>query len=182
MHFQNIILQENEHIGNIKINRPESRNALDEKTINELIDALQLLNNNNKIRVIQISSSGEKAFCAGGDLKNMLSSMKGNSISIERFTSTYAKLIDSLIHTKKPTISMVQGYALAGGCGLAVACDLTIASEKAILGIPEINLGIWGAIISAPLVKIIGLKKTMELLYTGKLIKAEEALSIGLVN
>ncbi len=182
MDVKNILIEEKKHIGIITINRPEARNALDELTIKELIKALEFFNNNENIRVIQIKSVGEKAFCAGGDLKNMLDGMKGNSITIERFTGTYAKLIETLIHSKKPTISAVQGYALAGGCGLAAVCDITIASEKAVFGVPEINLGIWGAIISAPLKRIIGLKKTMELLYTGRLIKAEEALEIGLVN
>jgi len=182
MDFQNIIIEKKENVGYLSINRPEARNALNEYTLNEIVNALDLFNNDNDVRVIQIRGTGDKAFCAGGDLKNMMENMEGNSITIERFAGNYAKLIDSLIHSKKPTISVVQGYALAGGCGLAAVCDITLASEKATFGIPEINLGIWGAIISAPLVRIIGLKKAMELLYTGRMVKAEEAFKIGLVN
>ena len=182
MSFQNILLQVSEHIGYLTINRPEARNALNEDTLNEIIEALKQFNQNDEVRVIQIQGSGEKAFCAGGDLKNMMNNMKENSIIIERFTGNYARLIDALIHSKKPTIAVVQGYALAGGCGLAAVCDITIASEKATFGVPEINLGIWGAIISATLTRILGLKKAMELLYTGRMVKAEEAVKIGLAN
>jgi len=182
MNFQNIVLNISENVGYLTINRPEARNALDECTLNEIVDALNQFNNDSEVRVIQIQGTGDKAFCAGGDLKNMMKNMEENSITIERFTGNYAKLIDALIHSKKPTIAVVQGYALAGGCGLAAVCDITLASEKATFGIPEINLGIWGAIISAPLVRIIGLKKAMELLYTGRMVKAEEAFKIGLVN
>ncbi len=182
MNFQNVVLNISKNVGYLTINRPKARNALDECTLNEIVDALNQFNHDSEVKVIQIQSTGDKAFCAGGDLKNMMKNMKENSITIERFTGNYAKLIDALIHSKKPTIAVVQGYALAGGCGLAAVCDITLASEKATFGIPEINLGIWGAIISAPLVRIIGLKRTMELLYTGRIVKAEEAFKIGLVN
>jgi len=182
MNFQNVVLNISKNVGYLTINRPEARNALDECTLNEIVDALNQFNHNSEVKVIQIQSTGDKAFCAGGDLKNMMKNMEENSITIERFAGNYAKLIDALIHSKKPTIAVVQGYALAGGCGLAAVCDITLASEKATFGIPEINLGIWGAIISAPLARIIGLKKAMELLYTGRMVKAEEAFKIGLVN
>jgi len=182
MNFENIIVKVSDHVGYLTINRPEARNALNEATLNETILALHQLNDDAEVRVIQIQGAGDKAFCAGGDLKNMISNMKQNSITIERFTGNYARLIDTLIHSKRPTIAAVQGYALAGGCGLAAVCDITLASEQATFGLPEINIGIWGAIISAPLARIIGLKKAMELLYTGRKVKAPEALAIGLVN
>jgi len=182
MSYKNILLEKDESVAYIILNRVEIRNALNEQTMDEIIDAISLCNSDEKIKVMVIKGAGDKAFSAGGDLNNMLDNLNQSSITIQRFTSKYKTLVENLINSKKPTIAAVRGYAMAGGCGLAVVCDLTIASTKAVFAIPEITIGIWGAVISAPIARLIGLKKTMELFYTGESINAVEAERIGLIN
>jgi len=180
--YKNLLVTVENHVGTLLINRPEMRNALNEETMDEMRAALVELDNDPAVHVIVLAGAGEKAFCAGGDLNNMLDAMKQNSIIIRRFTSGYANLVKTILAVSKPTIASVQGFAFAGGCGLAVVCDLTIASEKAQFCLSEINIGIWGAIISAPIIRTVGMKKAKEMLFTGRRFKADQALEMGLVN
>jgi enoyl-CoA hydratase/carnithine racemase len=182
MDYKNILVDNSECIGTITINRPEVRNALDELTMKEIVNAVDRINSDDYTRVIVIKGAGDKAFCSGGDLNSMIEAMGKSSIEIQKFTEQYGTMIDVIMHSKKPTISAVHGFAMAGGCGLAVTCDITIASDNAVFALPEINLGIWGAMISAPIVRMIGLKKAMEILFTGRRINASEAEKIGMVN
>ena len=182
MEYKNILLNVAENIGTLTINRPELRNALNEETMDEIKAGLVELDQNPEVRVIVLKGAGDKAFCAGGDLNNMIDAMKQSSIMIKQFTGGYASLVKTLMNVSKPTIASVQGYAFAGGCGLATVCDLTIASEKAQFCLSEINIGIWGAIISAPIMRMAGMKKAKEMLYTGKRLNAQMAKEFGLVN
>lgn len=173
--------EEKDHVAVITLNRPEVNNALNAGLMEEIVRALKESGKNPEMRVIVIRGAGDKAFCAGADLGGV-GEKSGSVIEMRAHLSKYAGLITALAEVGKPTIAAVQGYALAGGCGLAAACDLTIASEKARFGVPEINVGLWGMIITAPIFRAVGMKKGLELFYTGKHIDAYEAEKIGLVN
>jgi enoyl-CoA hydratase len=166
-----------EHISLIELNRPKDLNALNLQMMGELRDTLQLLDKDDSVRVIIITGN-EKAFAAGADIKQMANKTAIDMLNIDQF-STW----DQIRKTKKPIIAAVSGFALGGGCELAMTCDMIIASETAQFGQPEIKIGVMpGAGGTQRLAKAIGKAKTMELVLTGKFMKAEEALSYGLVN
>ena len=171
-----------DNIAILTMNRPEVRNSLNEELIIELINSLKRAGEEKEVRVIVLRSAGDKAFCAGADLGKLGERSSANIIELRSYLGKYAILLRTFVEVGKPIIAAVQGYALAGGCGLAVACDLTVASEKAIFGVPEINIGFWEMMITAPVFRAIGMKKGLELFYTGKQIDAFEAERIGMVN
>ncbi len=166
----------------LTLNRPENRNALNSELINELISAINQAENDEDVNVVVIRSNGDKAFCAGADLKELKNSIDQGINSVRKYFNLYANLIKVISKFSKVSISGVKGYALAGGCGLAVACDITLADNTAKFGIPEINIGLWGMIISAPILKNVIPKKAWELFLTGKIIDAQYANSIGLIT
>ena len=164
----------------LTLNRPEKRNALNAELMVEFVEAMRAARENPAVRVIVIRGEG-KAFCSGADLGN-LDEMRKSVITMRKHLSHYADVLLELTNAGKPTITAVQGYALAGGCGLAVTSDITFAAESCKFGIPEITRGIWGMMITAPIARLIGTKKSLELMYTGEFISAAEAERIGLVN
>ena len=165
------------HIALIELNRPKDLNALNLQMMGELRDTLQVLDKDDSVRVIIITGN-EKAFAAGADIKQMANKSAVDMLNIDQF-STW----DQIKKTKKPIIAAVSGFALGGGCELAMTCDMIIASETAQFGQPEIKIGVMpGAGGTQRLAKAIGKAKTMELVLTGKFMKAEEALKYGLVN
>ncbi len=166
----------------LTLNRPESRNALNTELINELIIAFNEAENDEEVNVVVIKGSGDKAFSAGADLKELKNSIDKGINSVRKYFDLYANLIKVISRFSKVSISGVRGYALAGGCGLAVSCDITLADKTAKFGIPEINIGLWGMIISAPILKNVVPKKAWELFLTGKIIDAEYANSINLIT
>lgn len=166
-----------EFISLIELNRPKDLNALNLQMMGELRDTLQALDKDDSVRVIIITGN-EKAFAAGADIKQMANKTAIDMLNIDQF-STW----DQIRKTKKPIIAAVSGFALGGGCELAMTCDMIIASETAQFGQPEIKIGVMpGAGGTQRLAKAIGKPKTMELVLTGKFMKAEEALRYGLVN
>lgn len=166
-----------EFISLIELNRPKDLNALNLQMMGELRDTLQALDKDDSVRVIIITGN-EKAFAAGADIKQMANKTAIDMLNIDQF-STW----DQIRKTKKPIIAAVSGFALGGGCELAMTCDMIIASETAQFGQPEIKIGVMpGAGGTQRLAKAIGKAKTMELVLTGKFMKAEEALRYGLVN
>gem|GEM_PF-35420 len=179
--YQFMFYEESDHVAVITLNRPEVNNALNAGLMEEIVRALEESGKNPEVRVIVVRGAGDKAFCAGADLGGV-GEKSGSVIEMRVHLSRYADLITALADVGKPTIAAVQGYALAGGCGLAAACDLTVASEKARFGVPEVNVGLWGMIITAPIFRAVGMKKGLELFYTGKHIDSHEAEKIGLVN
>jgi len=164
----------------LTLNRPEKRNALNAELMIELVDALREAREDTATRVIVLRGEG-KAFCSGADLGN-LDEMRKSVIAMRHHLSHYSDLLIALTDAGKPTIAAVHGYALAGGCGLAATADITIASESCKFGIPEITRGIWGMMITAPIVRLIGTKKSLELMYMGEFFSAAEAERIGLIN
>ena len=173
-----IKLEKKKGIGIIMLNRPEVRNALNRKMLHELGDALTELENDPQIRVIIIA--GNKDFCAGADIKEMHAI---KPVEIEAFCRWGHKVFDQLEGMGKPVIAAITGFALGGGCELALACDIRIAGESAKFGQPEVNLGLipgFGG--TQRLSRLIGVAKAKEMILTGKIIDAKEAESIGLVN
>lgn len=164
----------------IKINRPKALNALNEKTLKELKDAVKKQNEMEEIKAIVITGSGNKAFVAGADIAAMKSM---DSLAAEKFSELGQKTFSIIENSPKPVIAAINGFALGGGCELALACDLRIASDNAKFGQPEINLGIIpGFCGTQRLPKLVGIAKAKELIYTGENITAQEAEKIGLIN
>jgi enoyl-CoA hydratase len=161
----------------IQLNRPKELNALNLQLMQELRDTLQQLDRNDKVRAIIITGN-EHAFAAGADIKQMADKTAIDMLMVDQF-STW----DQIRKTKKPVIAAVSGFALGGGCELAMTCDMIIASETAKFGQPEIKIGVMpGAGGTQRLTKAIGKAKAMELILTGRFISAEEALDYRLIN
>ena len=164
----------------VKINRPTKLNAMNIDVAKEIITIFQQLDKDDSVKVIVLTGEGDKAFSAGADIEYM------SKISADE-SEIYAKLGQEVTATvenvSKPTIAAVNGFALGGGCEVAMSCDIRIASENARMGQPEVTIGIppgWGG--TQRLMRIVGIAKAKELVYTGKMIKAAEAKEIGLVN
>ena len=167
-------------IATVKINRPDKLNAMNTDVARELVSIFTQLDTDNDVKVIILTGEGEKAFSAGADIEYMSKISADESVE-------YAKLGQLVTNTielvSKPTIAAVNGFALGGGCEVAMSCDIRIAADTAKLGQPEVTIGIppgWGG--TQRLMRIVGIAKAKELVYTGKMIKADEALQIGLVN
>ncbi len=162
------------------IDRPEALNALDVATLTELRDRLRELANDDAARVVILTGAGEKAFVAGADIKYM----SGLDVDQAKEWGALGHETGRLLETMpKPTIAAINGFALGGGCELAVACDIRYAASGAKLGQPEVNLGImpgWGG--TQRIARLCGLGVAKELIFTGRIVDAEEALRIGLVN
>jgi len=167
-------------IGILTINRPNVLNALNWDTLGELREFLEDVLPKEELKALIFTGAGDKAFVAGADIAQM------NEMKEREFRDyvDYAHRVYELIENEPcPSIAAINGYALGGGCELALACDIRIASEKARLGFPEVKLGIfpgWGG--TQRITRILGLGKTKELVFTGEMINAEEALRIGLVE
>lgn len=164
----------------VKINRPDKLNAMNTDVAREIIKTFEKLASDEDIKVVIITGEGEKAFSAGADIEYMSKISADESVE-------YAKLgqlvTDTVESSKQPTIAAINGFALGGGCELAMSCDIRIAADTAKMGQPEVTIGIppgWGG--TQRLMRIVGIAKAKELVYTGKMIKADEAKEIGLVN
>jgi enoyl-CoA hydratase len=177
MEFIQLTEQHIPHVALIRLNRPKELNALNLQLMQELRDTLAQLDKNDAVRVIIITGN-EQAFAAGADIKQMADRTAIDMLLIDQF-STW----DQIRKTKKPIIAAVSGFALGGGCELAMTCDMIIASESARFGQPEIKIGVMpGAGGTQRLTKAIGKAKAMELVLTGRMLTAEEAHFYGLVN
>ncbi len=184
---QELIYSVNNEIARITINRPEARNAMSPAVIEGMLDAIRSAGDDPDVRVVVLSGAGDKAFCSGADLSNMFDSPSGDDglpgvIEGHEARGDIVKLFRAMWSMGKPTIAKVQGWALAGGFGLAMACDMVVASEKARFGAPEINVGLWPFIITVPLVRSMPPKIALELMLTGRIVGADEAKAIGFVN
>ena len=177
--FETILLERRGRVALITINRPEKRNALNIQTRAEGAAILDELRADDSVRVVIFTGAGDKAFIAGADIAEF-----ANRTAItQREVMLDRGLFNSVDSFPKPVIAMVNGYCLGGGCELALACDLRIASDKASFGQPEINLGIIpGGGGTQRLTRLVGEGKAMELILSGEIIDAQTALLIGLVN
>ena len=178
MSYDTIIFEILENVGVIKFNRPESLNALSSNLINELSDALKKLEANEKIGAIVITGS-DKVFAAGEDIREMQPKDWPQKFSDDFITDGW----EQVAKCRKPVIAAVAGFALGGGCEIAMMCDFILASESAKFGQPEIKIGVWpGAGGSQRLTRLIGKSKSMEMCLTGRVMGAEEAERPGLVS
>ena len=164
----------------LKINRPEALNAMNLDVISELSRAIDLISVDQGIRVLIITGSGDRSFCAGADISYMVDI---DAVTAEKYASSAQSMLNKIEKMEKPVIAAINGFALGGGCELALVCDLRIASENAKIGQPEVTIGIppgWGG--TQRLLRIIGPAKAKEMIFTGKMISAQEAENMGLVN
>jgi enoyl-CoA hydratase/carnithine racemase len=168
------------HVARLTINREERRNALSWGVMTELRAALAAAKADEAVRVVILTGAGDKAFCAGADLTGMSEGAGFAQLHDDR--GELARLFRDLWELGKPTIARVRGFALAGGFGLALACDLVIAADDAQFGTPEINVGLWPYMITVPLCRSMPPKKVLELMLTGRRVDAIEAERIGFVN
>jgi enoyl-CoA hydratase len=180
MELKNIILEKEGHLAVVTINRPKALNALNSETLGDLNTVLEDLEKDNDIYAVILTGSGEKAFVAGADISEMkdLSEEEGRNFGL--LGNEVFRRLEKL---DKPVIAAVSGFALGGGCELAMSCDIRIASEKAKFAQPEAGLGItpgFGGTQRLP--RLVGEGKAKELIYTCAIIRADEALRIGLVN
>lgn len=180
MVFDNLLVERDGPVAVVTINRPTKLNALNGATLDELERAFTELGSDSAVRVIILTGAGEKAFAAGADIGELAVQ---TPVSGRAHAARGQRLLDLIEHLGKPVIAAINGYALGGGCELAMACTLRIAAETARLGQPEINLGILpGYAGTQRLARLVGRGRALELLLTGAQISAEEAWRIGLVN
>ncbi|HET7242841.1 MAG TPA: enoyl-CoA hydratase-related protein [Nitrososphaeraceae archaeon] len=175
-----IQVEPQEDIAIIRINRPEALNAMNTDVISELSRAIDIVGVDDGIKVVIITGAGDRSFCAGADISYMVDI---DPMTAERYASSAQSVLNKIEKLEKPVIAAVNGFALGGGCELAMVCDLRIASSNAKLGQPEVTIGIppgWGG--TQRLMRIVGPAKAKELVFTGKMITADEAFQIGLVN
>ena len=167
-------------VATVTINRPERRNALSWGVISGLREVLAQAKADPDVRVIVLTGAGDKAFCAGADLTGMASG--AGYLDLHEGRGELARLFHDMWSLGKPIIARVRGYALAGGFGLACACDMIVASDDAVFGTPEINVGLWPYMISVPLLRSMPPKTALDLMMTGRRVTAEEGARIGFVQ
>ena len=178
MAYETLRVDTTDHIGTIRLNRPEALNALNAQMVAELGKALSAFDKNERVRVIILTGS-DKAFAAGADIKEMAEKSFTDMFAADYFGPE----IEAILRIRKPIIAAVSGYALGGGCELAMMCDFIIASETAKFGQPEINLGVIAGIGGTQrLTRFVGKSKSMEMHLTGRMMDAEEAERSGLVS
>lgn len=181
MDYQNILLEQVEPgIYLLTVNRPQVLNALDSATLDEIKGAADSVAADGEARVLLVTGAGDKAFVAGADIAEM---RDFTSLQAQAFAQRGQGVCRALEALPVPVIALVNGYALGGGCELALACDLILASERAVFGQPEVGLGIppgFGGTQRLP--RLIGRARALELLATGRQVKAQEALALGIAN
>jgi 3-hydroxypropionyl-coenzyme A dehydratase len=164
----------------VRINRPEALNAMNVDVVSELSRTIDIIAADDSIKVVIITGAGERSFCAGADISYMVNI---DPMQAERYATSAQGVINKIERLEKPVIAAVNGFALGGGCELAMACDIRIASNNAKIGQPEVTIGItpgWGG--TQRLMRLVGPAKAKEMIFTGKMITADQAAQIGLVN
>jgi len=178
--YQNLLLEKEDGVGILYINRPQALNALNADTLKELSQAIKEIAEDDEIKALIITGAGDKSFVAGADIKFM---QPLNAVEGRAFGALGQEVFRSIEKLEKPVIAAVNGFALGGGCELAMSADIRVASDKAKFGQPEVGLGItpgYGGTQRLP--RIVGEGRAMELILTADIINAEEAYRIGLVN
>jgi enoyl-CoA hydratase/carnithine racemase len=180
MSYENILLEKKSAIAYVTINRPAKLNALNMATMEELRAAFIDIKSDTATRIVILTGSGDKAFIAGADIGEL---SKNDAVTGKEYTHRGQSVLDLIENLGKPVIAAINGFALGGGCELAMACTMRLASENAKLGQPEVKLGIipgYGG--SQRLPRLVGKGLAMQLVLTGEMISAQEAHRIGLVN
>lgn len=169
-----------DRVARITINRPERRNALSWAVVRELRAACAAAKDDPAVHVVVLTGAGDKAFCTGADLSGM--SAGAGYVDLHHARGELAELFRDLYALGKPTIARVRGFALAGGFGLALTCDLVVASDDAVFGVPEVDVGLWPHLITVPLIRSMPPKKALELMLSGRRIDAAEADRLGVLH
>jgi enoyl-CoA hydratase len=167
-------------IATVTMNRPEALNAFDEAQLRATVDVFRQLHDDREVRCVILTGAGERAFAAGADIKRMQTMTRDEAVAFGRLGQAVTIAIEAL---PQPVIASVNGFAFGGGCEVALACDIRLASEQAVFAQPEVGLGIppgWGG--SQRLPRLVGAGLAAELIFSGRRVDAAEALRIGLVN
>jgi enoyl-CoA hydratase/carnithine racemase len=180
MDFDSLLYEVTDRVATVTINRPERRNSLSWTVMTELRVAFAAAKADPEVRVIVLTGAGDKAFCAGADLSGMAAGAGFTDLHESR--GEMARLFRDVWELGKPTVARVRGYALAGGLGAALMCDVVIAAEDAVFGTPEIDVGVWPMMITVPMLRSMPPKVALEMMMTGRRVPADEALRIGFVN
>jgi methylglutaconyl-CoA hydratase len=179
--FKEIIYQINDRVATITLNRPDKRNALNEQLVTDLKDALAEAEKDAQVKAVLLGGAG-KDFCAGADLSQLQQSARGSVLDNLEDASQFAALLLQIRRMKKPVVAAVAGRALAGGAGLASACDLVVASRSASFRYTEVRIGFVPAIVMAIARRNLSEKRAFEILCTGKAFSADEAERMGFIN
>jgi enoyl-CoA hydratase len=178
--FETVLVEVTDGIATVTLNRPEVRNALSPTLVNELEAAFAALETDPAARVIVLRGAGDRAFCAGADLKGL--GDRGTALQARESFSGLPRILEAMARMRTPLIAQVHGFALAGGCGLAVGCDIVVAADDAVFGLPEIRIGVLPLIVMAPVLRAAGRKRGMLMVLSGDQVSAREALEMGLVS
>jgi enoyl-CoA hydratase/carnithine racemase len=180
MAYEALLYDVADGVATVTINRPERRNSMSWTVMTELRAAMAAARADAAVRVVVLTGAGDKAFCAGADLTGMQADQGWAGVHDSR--GELARLFRDMWELGKPIVARVRGYALAGGFGLALACDIVIAADDAQFGTPEIDVGLWPFMITVPLLRSMPPKVVLELMMTGRRVSADEAQRIGFVN
>ena len=164
----------------VTLNRPAVRNALNPAMLADLEAALRRLEDDPAARAIVLRGAGDRAFCAGADLKGV--GDRGTTLQARESFGGLARILEFMSRMRTPIIAQVRGYALAGGCGLAAGCDVVVAADDAVFGLPEIRVGLLPLIVMAPILRAVGRKRAMLMILSGEPVSAREAYEMGLVS
>ena len=167
-------------VARVTLNRPEVRNALNEALLRELESALRRLENDPAARVVVLRGAGDRAFCAGADLRKVAD--RGTTLQARESFGGLGRILEHMARMRTPVVAQVHGYALAGGCGLAAGADIVVAADDAIFGLPEIKVGLLPLIVMAPILRAVGRKRALLMILTGEPVSAREAYEMGLVS
>jgi enoyl-CoA hydratase len=167
-------------VARVTINRPERRNAMSFAVMQGLRDAIEHARADDDVRVVVLTGAGDQAFCAGADLTGI--AQNAGAAAAHEGRGLLAELFRDMWSLGKPIVARVRGYALAGGFGLACACDLVVAADDAVFGTPEINVGLWPYMITVPLLRSMPAKTALDLMMTGRRVSAAEGARLGFVQ
>ncbi len=167
-------------VATFTINRPEQRNAISWPVLQDLRAGLAEVRDRDDVRAVVLTGSGDRAFCSGADLSGMAGG--AGHLALHDSRGEMARLFADLWDLGMPTVAKVRGYALAGGMGLALSCDMVVAADDAVFGVPEIDVGLWPYMITVPMTRSMPPKKALELMMTGRRVPADEGERIGFVN
>ena len=179
--YRKILYALEQGVAHITLNRPEKRNALDAELISEVRDAMRSSATDENVRVILITGAGTD-FCSGADLSGLERTFNAGVLDHMADARNMAELFVEMRHHPRPIVAAVRGRALAGGCGLATACDLIVAAESAKFGYPEVNIGFVPAMVMAILRRSLSEKRAFEMITTGEIISAQTASDYGMIN
>lgn len=180
MKFRNILFKKNNLTATVTINRPHLLNVINAETAEEITAVFRKIKNDISVRSVIIRGAGEKAFAAGADINEI---SKLTEKTAKQYLARGHKMLNAVEMSGKPVIAAINGYALGGGCELALACHIRIAGRKSKIGLPELKIGVipgWGGNIRLP--RVVGRSKALEMILTGEILDAEEAVKAGLIN